>query len=149
MIQHLVRTHDKPENMRLIQLKLRQVKEEGLADIAILSECFNAEYSTRSFRSNSEIMTFDERGVYRRQELSDEIFYGEVKSDRKAFTYKGETVQMLQESSHSLNMYIIGGSIPEIDPLTNRVYNTCLAFNREGLLIGKHRKVSYTSIRLN
>lgn len=37
------------------------------------------------------------------------------------------------------NMYVVGGSIPEVED--GKVYNTCYVFNRKGEQIGKHRKV--------
>lgn len=51
----------------------------------------------------------------------------------------GETVYFLSRLAHSLGVYIIGGSIPEID--NDKIYNTSFSFNREGDVIGKHRKV--------
>jgi omega-amidase len=35
---------------------------------------------------------------------------------------------------------LVGGSIPERS--NNRLYNTCLVFNKEGKLLAKHRKAS-------
>ena len=37
-------------------------------------------------------------------------------------------------------MYLVGGSIPELGE-DGKIYNTCYVFDREGLQIGKHRKV--------
>ncbi len=37
---------------------------------------------------------------------------------------------------------LVGGSIPERS--TDRLYNTCLVFSREGALLAKHRKVWYS-----
>ena len=50
----------------------------------------------------------------------------------------GETVGRMSELAKTLGIYLIGGSIPELDD--DRVYNTCFAFDREGQVIGKHRK---------
>ena len=50
----------------------------------------------------------------------------------------GETVGRMSELAKELSVYLIGGSIPELDD--DRVYNTCFAFDREGQVIGKHRK---------
>lgn len=36
--------------------------------------------------------------------------------------------------------YLVGGSIPELEPTTNKYYNTSLVFSPTGALIGKHRK---------
>ena len=51
----------------------------------------------------------------------------------------GETVQFLSALAKELNIYLIGGSIPEID--NGNVYNTSFSFDKEGKTIGKHRKM--------
>lgn len=51
----------------------------------------------------------------------------------------GETFLFLSKLAAELNIYLIGGSIPEIDQ--EKIYNTAYIFNPEGFLIGKHRKV--------
>lgn len=38
-------------------------------------------------------------------------------------------------------MYLIGGSIPEHDPLDGKLYNTCTVYNPKGDMIATHRKV--------
>lgn len=64
---------------------------------------------------------------------SNEYFreYGEVED--------GETVSFLSQLASKLGVYIIGGSIPELDD--DKVYNTSFIFDGKGNLIGKHRKV--------
>nr|MBP6492579.1 carbon-nitrogen hydrolase family protein [Clostridia bacterium] len=51
----------------------------------------------------------------------------------------GETVAFLSALAKELNIYLVGGSIPELDD--GKVYNTSLYFDREGNVIGKHRKI--------
>lgn len=51
----------------------------------------------------------------------------------------GETAQLLSAISKELKIILIGGSIPEI--CEDKVYNTSYAFNKDGELIGKHRKI--------
>lgn len=51
----------------------------------------------------------------------------------------GETVRFLSSLAKELGIYLIGGSIPELD--NGNVYNTSFCFNKEGELIGKHRKI--------
>ena len=46
----------------------------------------------------------------------------------------GETVGRMSELAKELSVYLIGGSIPELDD--DRVYNTCFAFDREGHRVG-------------
>lgn len=51
----------------------------------------------------------------------------------------GETVAFLSALAKELNIYLVGGSIPELDD--GKVYNTSFSFDREGNVIGKHRKI--------
>lgn len=51
----------------------------------------------------------------------------------------GETVEFLSGLAADLGVYLIGGSIPELDG--ENVYNTSFSFDRNGEIIGKHRKV--------
>ncbi len=53
--------------------------------------------------------------------------------------YPGKTTTMLSKTAKKLKKYIIGGSIPEMKD--GSIFNTCFAFNREGKLIAKHRKI--------
>ena len=52
---------------------------------------------------------------------------------------EGETVKTLSALAKELGIYLIGGSIPELE--AGKVYNTCYCFDREGRMIGKHRKM--------
>lgn len=56
-----------------------------------------------------------------------------------AETYPGKTTNKLASLSKELGVYIFGGSIPELDG--SSIYNTSYIFNRQGELIGKHRKI--------
>ncbi|BEP28622.1 carbon-nitrogen hydrolase family protein [Helicovermis profundi] len=53
--------------------------------------------------------------------------------------YPGYTTAWLSKLSSELGIYIIGGSIPELE--NGKLYNTSFSFNRKGELIGKHRKL--------
>lgn len=52
----------------------------------------------------------------------------------------GETSNMLSSLAKKHGVSIIGGSIPELDPKDNNVYNTLLSFDSHGDIIAKHRK---------
>ena len=56
-----------------------------------------------------------------------------------AEVYPGETTGMMSTLAKELGVYIVGGSIPEKDG--DVIYNTCYIFDKEGKLIGKHRKM--------
>ncbi len=53
--------------------------------------------------------------------------------------YPGETTGLLSTLAALHSVYIVGGSIPEYDK--NRIYNTSYSFDRNGALIGRHRKI--------
>ena len=55
-----------------------------------------------------------------------------------AETSDGETVKFMSDLAAELGVYLIGGSISEIDD--DKVYNTAFCFDREGRMIGRHRK---------
>nr|XP_009793427.1 PREDICTED: omega-amidase,chloroplastic-like [Nicotiana sylvestris] len=48
---------------------------------------------------------------------------------------------MLSELAYSLGATIIGGSIPERNASSGRLYNTCCVFGSNGELKAKHRKI--------
>jgi predicted amidohydrolase len=53
---------------------------------------------------------------------------------------RGETLNMLSSTAKDIGIYIVGGSIPEIDD-EGKIYNTSFVFDEKGELIGKHRKM--------
>ena len=59
--------------------------------------------------------------------------------NRFSESYPGETVNLLSRLARLHSVYVIGGSIPELDG--NSIYNTSYSFDRKGSLIGKHRKI--------
>ncbi|MDW8801958.1 carbon-nitrogen hydrolase family protein [Clostridium sp. A1-XYC3] len=79
------------------------------AKIVALPEMFNCPYNNKHFREYAE-----------------------------AFP-EGETIKMLSSTAKDKNIYLIGGSIPEIED--DKIYNTSFIFDNKGELIGKHRKV--------
>ena len=52
---------------------------------------------------------------------------------------RGGAHQALSEAAKSNRVYVVGGSIPELDG--DKVYNTSYIFDRRGAQIGKHRKM--------
>lgn len=79
------------------------------AEIVVLPEMFNCPYNNKHFRE-----------------------YGES-------SLNDETISMLSEVSKEKNIYLVGGSIPEL--YEDKVYNSSFIFNNEGKLIDKHRKM--------
>ncbi|SEP40395.1 carbon-nitrogen hydrolase family protein [Propionispora vibrioides] len=59
----------------------------------------------------------------------------------------GETLQLLGALAARHRVVLVGGSIPERDS-AGRIYNTCFVFDRNGSLLGKHRKVHLFDIAI-
>lgn len=80
------------------------------AKIVSLPEMFNCPYNNKNFREYAEV-------------------FG-----------NGETINMLSDVAKEKDIYLVGGSIPELDD-EGKVYNTSFIFNNKGILVGKHRKI--------
>ncbi|KAK6455604.1 carbon-nitrogen hydrolase [Scheffersomyces xylosifermentans] len=82
----------------------------GSLDLVMLPECFNSPYAVDQFRNYAELIP------------------------------SGETTSILSELAKKHGIYIIGGSIPELAPEDNKIFNTSLTFSPSGEIIAKHRK---------
>lgn len=58
----------------------------------------------------------------------------------------GEAWQVLSRTAGELGIYLVGGSIPELDG--ERVYNTSFVFDRAGRQIARHRKAHLFDINV-
>lgn len=74
--------------------------------------------------------------------------YGEEYFDQYAeFVPNGPTCTQLSKIAKELNIYLVGGSIPERDSDNPSVlYNTATVWSPKGELIAKHRKVKLIEI---
>ncbi|EDO15976.1 hypothetical protein Kpol_499p4 [Vanderwaltozyma polyspora DSM 70294] len=105
----------KPDKSANLQRAAKFI-EKALIDqpdtkIVVLPECFNSPYAVDKFREYSEIITPDSMSI-----------------------------KFLSNLASKFNIYLIGGSIPELDPSTDKIYNTSIVFDNRGKLIGTHRK---------
>lgn len=50
----------------------------------------------------------------------------------------GTTFNILKDLAVETGKYIIGGSIPEAIEGSDKIYNTCLCFDKQGNLAAKH-----------
>ena len=113
LIQLFASTADKRANLERAALLIgRAMEKQPDTKLVVLPECFNAPYSVNTFREYAEIISND-----------------------------SYSVSFLSNLASKYKITLVGGSIPEIDPLTDKVYNTALVFNEEGALIATHRKV--------
>jgi omega-amidase len=104
-------TKNKAENIENAILKIKCAVTEHGAQVVALPECFNSPYGNKYFAEYSEVIP------------------------------GGETSIQLSNVAKELKVHIIGGTIPEKDPVTNKLYNTCTIWSPEGVLIDKYRKV--------
>ncbi|KAI8994725.1 carbon-nitrogen hydrolase [Pilobolus umbonatus] len=81
------------------------------AQVVVLPECFNSPYGTKYFPQYAETL----KG--------------------------GESVEMMSQVAKEAQIYLIGGSIPEREESTGKIYNTLTAYDPSGNMIAKHHKV--------
>lgn len=58
----------------------------------------------------------------------------------------GYTTNKLSEAAFNNKIYLIGGSIPELE--NGKIYNTSFIFDKNGNIIGRHRKVHLFDINI-
>lgn len=88
-------------------------------NLLVLPEIWNSPYAVNSFREYSEV----------------------VPDVGKVGEGEGETIRFLREMAKETGCWLIGGSIPEIEESSDKIYNTATAYDPEGNLVAKHRKV--------
>nr|WP_042338167.1 carbon-nitrogen hydrolase family protein [Desulfosporosinus youngiae] len=114
----------------LCQLPVKEDKQENLnqaalmlkaaaaggAHMAVLPEMFNCPYDIHSFRDYAEIIP------------------------------SGETTNLLADLARTHGLFLVGGSIPELDG--ELIYNTSVIFNPKGEIIATHRKAHLFDINV-
>lgn len=103
-------TKDKAQNVERAVTKIREAVSETGAKLVALPECFNCPYGTKYFREYAETIP------------------------------NGNTCKALAAVAKELGIFLIGGSVPEVD-VDDKIYNTCTVWNPAGELIAKHRKM--------
>ncbi len=58
----------------------------------------------------------------------------------------GETIKAVRKAAKELAVYVIAGSIPEASE--GKVYNTCVAIDNKGNILGRHRKVHLFDVNI-
>lgn len=61
-------------------------------------------------------------------------------------TAGGEVWQMLSDTARELGIWLVGGSMPELEE--DRVYNTAFVFDRDGRQVARHRKAHLFDIQV-
>mmetsp|Transcript_16420 Transcript_16420/g.41169 ORF Transcript_16420/g.41169 Transcript_16420/m.41169 type:complete len:368 (+) Transcript_16420:91-1194(+) len=124
-------THDKKTNEETAKKFLSQAKEKG-ATMAVLPEIWNSPYATSAFPEYAE-------------SLPD---IGDGLSNDDGSKWSSSASSLLMKAARDLDMWIVGGSVPERVMTINeegaedeKIYNTCLVLNPDGKVVAKHRKV--------
>lgn len=53
----------------------------------------------------------------------------------------GESVKVLGQAAKENQKWVVGGSIPEVDPSTSQLFNTSFVFDPTGKIVAAHRKI--------
>ncbi|CAO3682523.1 unnamed protein product [Umbelopsis vinacea] len=120
-----VQVRGSPFKLALIQLAVTSNKANNLkharervleaskngANVVVLPECFNSPYGTKHFPEYAEHVP------------------------------EGDSVKALSAMAKEANVYLFGGSIPEREASTGKIFNTLTVYNPLGNLISTHRKV--------
>ncbi|CCC71219.1 hypothetical protein NCAS_0G03320 [Naumovozyma castellii] len=94
----------------------KAMKTQPDTKLIVLPECFNSPYSITKFKEYAEPI---------------------IATDLS----QSPTCTFLSKLASRFQIILIGGSIPECDPTTSKIYNTSIIFNEQGHLIAKHRKI--------
>ncbi|KAI9287002.1 carbon-nitrogen hydrolase [Umbelopsis sp. AD052] len=114
-----------PFKLALVQLAVTADKDKNLkharakvleaskngANIVVLPECFNSPYGTNFFPDYAETIP------------------------------EGKSTEALASMAKDANVYLFGGSIPEKEEATGKIFNTLTVYDPSGSLIATHRKV--------
>ncbi|KAJ6068496.1 hypothetical protein N7499_010383 [Penicillium canescens] len=107
---------DKAVNLSNARSKVLEAAKAG-ARLIVLPECFNSPYGTSFFPK-----------------------YAETLHPSPPTKEQSPSFHALSAIAVEANAYLVGGSIPELEPSTKKYYNTSLVFSPSGALIGTHRK---------
>ncbi|KAL7942428.1 carbon-nitrogen hydrolase [Trichoderma barbatum] len=108
---------DKDANLKHAAEKVAEAAKSG-SKLVVLPECFNSPYGCDYFPKYAETL----------------LPSPPTKDQSPSF-------HALSAMAAENNVYLVGGSIPELNPETNKYYNTSLTFGPDGSLLGTHRKV--------
>lgn len=114
-------------NVVAVQKKAYETPEQNIAAVRQMLDTYDGNLCTSpqiDFLVLPEIFTCP---------YDNKCFYEFAESDG------GIAYRFLSELARDRRMYVVGGSVPELDD--GKLYNTSYVFDRSGALIGKHRKV--------
>lgn len=108
---------DKDANLRHAAAQVAAAARSG-ARIVVLPECFNSPYGTQYFPR-----------------------YAETLRPSPPTREQSPSFHSLSAMAAAARVYLVGGSIPELDAATGKHYNTGLVFGPDGRLLDSFRKI--------
>ena len=117
-------TSCKSTNIQMAKEYIQKAHQAG-AQLCVLPEIWNSPYATSAFKEYAEVLP----------NVGDSLSKDDVQGGEW-----GESSKFLMQIAKTTNMYIVGGSIPEVSK-EDKIYNTCLIISPNGKVVGKHRKV--------
>lgn len=109
---------DKAHNLSHARSKVLEAVSKHNAKIVVLPECFNSPYGTGYFAK-----------------------YAEQLLPSPPSESQSPSFHALSSMAKEANVYLVGGSIPEYEEKTKKIFNTSLTFGPSGELLATHRKV--------
>lgn len=112
---------DKAANLQKVSRFIDSAVSEstiGKLDVVMLPECFNSPYAVDKFREYAEPVP------------------------------TGETAVFLSGLAKKHQVFIVGGSIPEKDSASDKIYNTSMTFDPQGNVVAVHRKAHLFDIEI-
>jgi len=106
---------DKMANLANARKMVSSAVSNG-AQVVVLPECFNCPYSNDCFREYSEEIPASSKGG-------------------------SPSVDAIKEIAKEHGIYLVAGSIPEIEKAEDKIYNTSIVCDPTGEIIAKHRKM--------
>jgi omega-amidase len=114
----LASTADKAHNLSHARSKVLEAAQKHNAKIVVLPECFNSPYGTKYFSK-----------------------YAETLLPSPPTESQSPSFHALSSLAKEAKVYLVGGSIPEYEESSKKLYNTSLTFSPTGTLLATHRKV--------
>jgi len=129
-----------------------QQAPQGAVDMVVLPECFNSPYSVDQFAKYAESFS----GLYEQvkhmghtETVSDGAHAWPIDNKDAEHPVKlssqaleaSPTLAMLSDVAKEMGVVLVGGSMPERDDATGRIYNTSCVLDAQGRVLSLHRKL--------
>ncbi|SPN97447.1 probable nitrilase (NIT3) [Cephalotrichum gorgonifer] len=131
----LATTASKDANLSHAREKVLEAAAAG-AKIVVLPECFNSPYGTSFFPTYAE--TLPSPPPSPSAAPSD---VPPAQSSPSSSSSSSPSFAALSRMAADAGVYLVGGSVPELEASSGKLYNTSLVFSPAGDLMARHRKI--------